>query len=314
MKTTDRFHHLSHQQRGFFEGWYFKHQIDQHVYAFIPGISIDERGRKHVFIQAISESTSHYFTFPTTALKIDGKAKEIIIGDNLFSLRGVNIALRNDVVKIEGNLSYRDLYPIKQTVYAPSIMGPFSYLTFMECYHGILSMAHSIEGTLIWNDETIDFTTGKGYIEKDWGTSFPSAYIWIQCNQFLSDEIRLFFSVADIPFLGLSFKGVICVLQIGNKEYRFATYYGGKVTNISRQKDLLILSVEQKDLRLTIEVATSKGHNLQAPISGEMSRIIREHARTTIRVTLSQDGQEILSEKGNLAGFEEVGKVQGFHY
>ena len=52
-------------------------------------------------------------------------------------------------------------------------MGPFSYLSFMECYHGILSMKHSLEGTLSWNGQLIDFTNGIGYLEKDWGSSFP---------------------------------------------------------------------------------------------------------------------------------------------
>ncbi|MCK7537696.1 MAG: tocopherol cyclase family protein [Marinilabiliales bacterium] len=29
-----------------------------------------------------------------------------------------------------------------------------------------------------------DFSGGRGYIEKDWGHSFPSAYVWMQSNHF----------------------------------------------------------------------------------------------------------------------------------
>ncbi|MEZ4893124.1 MAG: tocopherol cyclase family protein [Saprospiraceae bacterium] len=36
------------------------------------------------------------------------------------------------------------------------------------------------------NGEELDFTGGKGYMEKDWGRSFPSAYFWMQTNHFRS--------------------------------------------------------------------------------------------------------------------------------
>ena len=51
-------------------------------------------------------------------------------------------------------------------------MGPFSFVPLMECYHGILSMNHSLKGTLSFQGENLLFTGGKGYIEKDWGHSF----------------------------------------------------------------------------------------------------------------------------------------------
>ena len=41
-------------------------------------------------------------------------------------------------------------------------------------------MNHTVNGVLMINNEEIDINNGKGYIEKDWGTSFPKKYIWIQ--------------------------------------------------------------------------------------------------------------------------------------
>ena len=43
----------------------------------------------------------------------------------------------------------------------------------MECYHGIVSMDHTVNGLIEINNEKIDFSEGRGYIEKDWGRSFP---------------------------------------------------------------------------------------------------------------------------------------------
>ena len=50
---------------------------------------------------------------------------------------------------------------------SPGIMGPYSFIPFMECYHGILSMNHKILGSLKYNDENISFNGGKCYMEKD---------------------------------------------------------------------------------------------------------------------------------------------------
>ena len=70
-------------------------------------------------------------------------------------------------------------------------MGPFSFVPFMECYHGIISMDHSIIGELSIKGKKVDFTSGRGYIEKDWGHSFPIGYVWMQSNHFSESKIPL---------------------------------------------------------------------------------------------------------------------------
>ena len=63
-------------------------------------------------------------------------------------------------------------------------MGWYSFVPFMECKHGIVSVNHDLSGILNVNDEVLISDGGKGYIEKDWGTSFPEAWIWMQSNNF----------------------------------------------------------------------------------------------------------------------------------
>ena len=79
-------------------------------------------------------------------------------------------------------------------------MGPFSHLSFMECNHAILSMKHSVSGILMFNGKILNFDQGIGYIEKDWGTSFPSSYLWCQANDFFTRTTSFFLSIATIPF------------------------------------------------------------------------------------------------------------------
>jgi len=77
----------------------------------------------------------------------------------------------------------------------------------MECYHDIISLDHSLSGSLLSNDTEIVFNGGWGYIEKDWGKSFPEAYVWIQSNHFQKKETSLSASIAKIPWLNGFFRG-----------------------------------------------------------------------------------------------------------
>ena len=98
--------------------------------------------------------------------------------------------------------------------FSPGIMGPYSFIPFMECYHGILSMNHNISGVINHNGIDISFDGGKGYMEKDWGHSFPKAYIWMQSNHFSKPNISIKSSIAIIPWLKSSFIGHIILQKI----------------------------------------------------------------------------------------------------
>lgn len=314
MIPTDKFFQGENKTHPFFEGWYFKHQIGNNVYAFIPGYSIAENGEKSPFIQVISHEHSEIFYFDSAQLFIEKEHLFIKIGENIFSEKGIALSLTNDNLSIHGTIDYGDFTPIHRSYYAPSIMGPFSYFAFMECYHGILSMKHSLQGELVWNDQPIDFDHGIGYVEKDWGSSFPATYVWAQCNQFETSDARFFFSAAEIPFLGGRFLGIIAVLQIQSEEYRFATYYGAKILSIVQEKDDLVITIKQQQLKLTLAVLQKDGHPLMAPHKGLMNRVIREKASTEIYVTLQKNNETLLEQKGITAGFEEVDHLHGFTY
>lgn len=105
-------------------------------------------------------------------------------------------------------------------------MGLFRLLPRMECNHEIISMYHGVQGSLILNGKTLTFDDGIGYIEKDWGHSFPKSYVWLQCNSFMKEKCSIIVSVAEIPYLGMNFKGCICAIHYKGIEYRLVTYLG----------------------------------------------------------------------------------------
>lgn len=270
-----KYYHSYAKKHTYFEGWYFKHQKDSETLAVIPGIHLDSSGHKSAFIQIITQSTSYYIPYEFSKVKIFKNKLYIQIGPNIFSSRGMSLAIHTPELQIKGTLHYGPFTPIRY-----DIMGPFKSLPFMECHHGIISMSHEIHGTITLNNRKLDFNQGIGYIEKDWGHSFPKSYIWTQCNYFnLIPSCSIVVSVAHIPFLGFHFNGCICVIHYKDKEYRLATYLGVKIIYYTQK----ILTLKQGPYTLQINFSDYAPQMLIAPQKGNMIRTIHENAACTIR-------------------------------
>jgi hypothetical protein len=164
-------------------------------------------------------------------------------------------------------------------------------------------MNHSLNGTVILNGETQNFSGGKGYIESDSGRSFPSGYTWVQCNAFETD-CSIMASVARIPFCGLHFWGCICVVWLNGREYRLATYKNVKILRCERGT----IELKQGKFRLCISVDEHAGQILPAPHSGKMSRFIRETLSCPAQFRFTQGDCCLFNEKSNYASYEYMMK------
>lgn len=289
--------HATDKKKAFFEGWYLKHQNTKETLALIPGIQIDRKGQKIAFIQVISDNESHFVTFPFAQFKADHKRFSVTIGENQFDDRGISLNIKTKKLSLNGKLIYGKFSPIRY-----DIMGPFAAFPFLECNHGILSMFHKVTGQLCFQGRQIDFIQGRGYLEKDWGVSFPKRYFWSQCNWFPNQNCSIIVSAADIPFLGTCFLGTICVIHYRGKEYRLATYLGAKILNL----DANTLMLKQGGYLLKVDVKSPNSHRLKAPVMGNMSRIIREAPSCIVRYRLVKDERLIFDLSSDRAGFEYV--------
>lgn len=193
-------------------------------------------------------------------------------------------------------------------------MGWFAYVPFMECFHGVVSTHHSLEGFVELNGKKTDCSGGIGYIEKDWGASFPSAWIWMQANCFPTEEAACMLSVAKIPFLGMTFQGFLGFLQIEGKLIRFGTYTGAKIIKLEQDSKHAKLIIRQRGHLITFVATLGPASHLSAPRQGNMERTILESVMGTIEVTLrKRDGTLLFQETGNMAGIElsEAVELQG---
>ena len=298
--------HFSRMSNGYFEGWYFKVEdsAGENVFAFIPGIS-KSKHNSHSFVQFFngSSNSSHYFKYNFNKFRSSKKHFYIEISKNSFSKKECCIALEQDNFKVSGNLIFHDITGLNNSLFQPGAMGPFGYLNFLECNHHILSMNHSISGTLEVNGKTIDMNGGRGYIEKDWGTSFPKKYIWIQSNRFYEKNVSVMLSVATVPFMGSMFEGHISVLRIGKTEYRFATYNLSKCRITHLEKKHCRVELISKKHTLLVEAIKGDDVLLKSPVLGTMSGRIGESLRGTVKILLKDN-------KGNII-YRGVGENSG---
>ena len=112
-------------------------------------------------------------------------------------------------------------------------------------------------------------------------------------------------SVAHIPFLGSAFKGFICNLSLGEREYRFASYNNSKLELHEFTPTRARLTMRRKDLLLKLDAQMEIGALLQAPLMGAMSLKIKEGLSGRVTVILQKSSGEILFDSvGNQCGIE----------
>lgn len=306
----------AHRNKGYFEGWYLK-LIDsarKSVFAIIPGVSIGaNKADSHAFVQlidAVSGRTA-YFRFAFEEFFADRRRFDVRIGNHRFWDGGVEADLRNETTQLSASLRFEDIEKYPASFLHPGIMGPFSFVPGMECYHGIVNLRHTISGTMVYNANPLDMTGGEGYIEKDWGRSFPQSWIWMQANHFSAHNASFMFSIARIPWLGTTFTGLICFLRTDRGFYRFATYNGSKVCELQMDGDRIEAVLQSPTHTLVLSAAYARGGILKAPKNGLMLREIEESITAKVTVRLSdRRGNVVFYDESNQAGMEIAGSLE----
>lgn len=260
------------------------------------------------FIQIITKDYSYFLNFSFKDFSFSDSPFFIKIDSNSFSLDEFNININDSFhrLTIKGSIHFSNHTFIKNNFYAPNIMGPFSYFSSMECNHAILSMKSNISGSLHFNGNLINFNDGIAYIEKDWGTSFPSSYIWCQSNEFLAFPANFMLSVATIPLGSFNFTGIISDISFENKEYKFATYYGAKLKKYNVNNDSISVEIKQGNKILSVSSLSENSNFLLAPSKGKMKREILESISSKIDIQITENDKTIFSNSGFNSGLEIV--------
>lgn len=275
--------------KGSFYGWYLKCQSDAQTLAVIPAVHGTGKERS-CSIQFITDDCAQTTTFSAETFRRTGST--LSIGRNQFGEDGIRLAVNTPKLVVHGKLEFGPLSPLKYDV-----MGPFSWIPFLECRHRVWSMRHTVHGEVQINDKNYLFQNAWGYWEGDQGRSFPKNYAWTQC---FFPEGSLMLSVADIPLAGFHFTGVIGVILWKGQEYRLATYLGARVLRIQDG----ILRVVQGNMVLEARLLEKNGSPLLAPAQGNMTRTIHESASCRAYYRFRQKRKTVFSFETDRASFE----------
>jgi hypothetical protein len=309
---TPAMYHGHNTKPPYFEGWYYKliSADEQERYAIIPGIIFGEDA--HSFVQVLdgSKGTAKYHRFPYAAFHASKKDFDVWINNSHFTSTQVDLDITTEEGTLQGKLEFENPIPWPVTWRSPGIMGWYAWVPGMECYHGVLSFDHSIHGNLTIDGEAVDFERGRGYIEKDWGKSFPSAWVWFQSNHFEAPGTCITASVAEIPFLGTSFRGFIVGLWYGGRLYRFATYTGARIEHLDIQEDHVHWVIRDRELELKLIARTGQSGLILGPTRVDMGVRVAETLQATVGVHLrTLEGEQIFSGQGRHAGLEVQGDL-----
>jgi hypothetical protein len=307
-------YHGHGQKRPFFEGWYYK-LIDpttRHKLAIIPGVFLSDD--PHAFIQVLdgTNSTAWYHRYPLSQFRAAEDRFELHLGPNTFSASQISLTIDRPEQHIQGTLRFTGLTPWPVRLTAPGIMGWYAWMPTMECYHGVVSLDHTIEGSLLMDRQIMDFSGGRGYIEKDWGQSFPSAWIWLQSNHFATPETSLTASIAMIPWQFTRFRGFIVGFWHEGTLYRFATYTGAETVSLTVDESKVDWVLHGRaagaDHRLHLVATRGAAGVLAGPTTVDMGKRVAESLTAEVAVTLSrlENGREetVFVGNGRCAGLE----------
>ena len=311
-------YHGSGTKATFFEGWFYK-LVDfsrDNILAIIPGVFIGQNEQEsHAFIQILDGRTHHsyYLTYPLSQFQASSRHFQINIGPNSFSKYRLELELPQ-APKLLGQLTFEQhqSWPVRGT--SPGAMGWYAFVPFMECYHGILSLDHRISGKLQLDGQAINFDNGRGYLEKDWGKSFPQAYIWMKCNHFEQPGISLTLSIAKIPWLKGSFRGFIIGFLFQNRIYRFTTYDGARLKQVTADQEWVEIEVADRKYRLQVRAKRTNAGTLHGPFDKQMlSRVAESLSAIAIVSFYQMNGKEerlLFSGSGDRAGLEMNGTLE----
>jgi hypothetical protein len=168
-----------------------------------------------------------------------------------------------------------------------------------------------LQGTLVLNDKEMDFSDGQGYIEKDWGQSFPAAWVWLQSNHFAGLNACITASVAIIPWINQSFRGFIVGLWLEGKLHRFATYNGSQIESLQIFDDHVDWVIKNRQSRLFLKTSRVEGGLLLGPTRLDMGQRVLETLNATVEVRPETlQGALLFEGVGAHTGMEVMGDLK----
>ncbi|MGV2828908.1 tocopherol cyclase family protein [Myxosarcina sp. GI1(2024)] len=184
--------------------------------------------------------------------------------------------------------------------------GWLSYLPVFEPGWQVLMAYGLATGWIDWQGKVYHFTNAPVYTEKNWGSSFPQKWFWINCNSFITRDDLAITAVGGIRdvlwwqeavgLVGIHHRGQFYEFAPGNARVSWQVQPWGEWKMQAISSDYEVNLIGTTDLLGTyVRVPTARG----------LVFACRDTTRGQLTLELrSRHGKTILKAKSNLAGLE----------
>jgi len=285
----------------YFEGWFQKVYSKKHqasciiIYGYATHNSYDTCG----FIQILTpHSPPDILYFPKHEISFDHDRHIVRMADNMFTTKEIIISIQD----IDINLNLVNNHPIPTF---KNSMGYTYYIPNLPCYHSVMNTAHQVTGNIRNKNAEYSFDQDMGYMEKNWGTSFPESYFWLHAIDPYNADVSILFSIAEIQWLGKSFIKHVGHLRIEGKHIDLRTLKDISISDKIISEKKRCVNFRSKELELDIWITYGKKVTFKAPNQGNMSRDISHHTDALIAICIKHNGKTRMHRL--IGNFEHIG-------
>ncbi len=304
--NPDLYHGQCFGGKDYFEGWYIKLTSTKGFsYSFILGICRGDDPHSFIQMADAQKNTLSYFRFAPKDFHSSRSVLRVKIENNNFTYHRLNLSLKNSDTQVLGSLNFTKITRWSDSCLLPGSMGIFNHCKSMECYSQVCILDGLVSGSLWIDGKKVDFTGGSVYMEKNWGKSFPQAWLWCQANNFADRRAAFSLSYAKVPFKGVTFNGLLSVLAVDGKLYKFTTMNTSKIKLRCFDNQLKGVLISPM-YALSFRVVPGNFIDCAAPECGDMTGSVQESINSTLKVTLYNKCDRTVLYRGNAthAGLE----------
>lgn len=289
------------ERYNYFEGWFQKVYSTKHKASFIIiyGYATRNTNDTFGFIQVlIPGNIPELIYFSKNEISCDPDRHFVRMGTNILAMEVIRI----NTVRLSIHLNLNNNYPIRTF---KNSMGYTYFIPNLPCYHAVLNTYHPVSGEIRYNDVQYSLDSELGYLEKNWGTSFPENYFWLHAVDPNDSQVSLLFSRAEIKWLGKKFIKHVGHFRFEGKQIDLRELKNFAVSTLVLNPHSQLIQISSKTIQLDILIMYGNKVMFKGPEEGNLSRDILHHSDALIDVTFTD--QDKVRKYQMMGNFENIG-------
>jgi hypothetical protein len=217
--------------------------------------------------------------FPKAELSCGRERHIMRMGSNTLSRDRIEVTA--DGVSICLNFSGNQ--PIKSF---RNSMGYSYFVPGLPCYHSVVNTAHLVSGVVQVRDSRYELDHELGYLEKNWGSSFPDRYFWLHAVDRTDSQVSILFSQAEIQWLGRRFIRHVGHIRLYGWLIDIRDLIDLRIEIFNPDAGGLILRLMSRSIQLEIRITQGRRILFKGPRDGQLSRDIPHYADAMMDMSL----------------------------